>query len=511
MVCIHSCSSSLPIPFLIYSANDPHSFSVYGHVLQERRGYSQIHVNALSISAGVSMYVLVPIFGYLADTSGPGLASLLGGTILGLSYAIAAWGYRSGIPSTFGGDGLPFWVMVAAFIGVGAGTGCMYFSGLTLCEKNFGRGGSKGKAISTPIAAFGLSAMCFSQIASRLLYEVNPDGSRGDVDVFKFFVFLSLVLAGLGLGGFFVLVVIDDDEAGPGDSESQDPPQLEVPMSPKDASLLGPETVEFLQDKSMWLLAIGFLLVTGPSETFINNLGSIIRSLYPGDIPSSRLPTSTATHVSTVALSSTISRLAVGVITDMVSPTPQPIRLEDDDEGGHHGSVRRRNRTVSRVVWLILSALILALGHLILASGAAQSNSRVLSLVSVLFGCGYGASFALVPIIISTVWGSKHFGTNWGIVAMAPAVGAALWGFIYANNYGSAVDAIAAPAPTIGAFEIQLVTTPEPPILDRTLCYGVDCYARTFWLMMFSPLVASLLWAVAWKGPGGWQRRGLAV
>ena len=37
--------------------------------------------------------------------------------------------------------------------------------------------------------------------------------------------------------------------------------------------LLNEETSRFLTDHTMWWLAAGFLLVTGPGEAFINNVG----------------------------------------------------------------------------------------------------------------------------------------------------------------------------------------------------------------------------------------------
>lgn len=156
------------------------AFSLYGHLLLTRLQYTQLRVNAVSISAAVSMYLLVPIFGYLCDRYSPSPLSLLAGLLFGAGYVLAAFTYRSGPPPDVGGDGLPFWVMVVAFIAIGMGTSCMYLGAVATCAKNYGKGKHKGIMLAIPIAAFGLSGMWQSQVGTYILYERGIDGSRGD-------------------------------------------------------------------------------------------------------------------------------------------------------------------------------------------------------------------------------------------------------------------------------------------------------------------------------------------
>ncbi len=73
-------------------------------------------------------------------------------------------------------------------------------------------GKHKGLALASPIAAFGLSGMWQSQVGSRVLYEKGPGGKRGDVDVFRFFVFLAVTLLAVGLMGAFLLRIVDEEE-----------------------------------------------------------------------------------------------------------------------------------------------------------------------------------------------------------------------------------------------------------------------------------------------------------
>jgi hypothetical protein len=244
------------------------------------------------------------------------------GFVFGLGYLLAAITYRNGPPQVIGGTGLPFWVMVVSFILVGMGTSCMYLAAVATCAKNYGRGKYKGIMLAMPIAAFGLSGMWQSQIGSYVLCERNSDGSCGDVDVFRYFLFLGVMLLVIGIVGTFALRIVDDEEdkyidetveelersglleesdyfrphsevrsaveygtfnadAGEQGSMTLSEEEREERRREKEREeeerrkknwLLNYETRIFLQDPTMWWLAAGFFLVTGPGESYINNV-----------------------------------------------------------------------------------------------------------------------------------------------------------------------------------------------------------------------------------------------
>lgn len=476
------------------------------------------------------MYLPVSLFGYLCDRYNPRPLSLFAGIVFGAGYLLAAFTYRNGDDAH--SESWPFGVMVLAFVGIGMGTSCMYLSAITTCAKNFGKGKHKGLALAMPIAAFGLGGMWQSQVGSQILYERDPiTGGRGDVNVFQYFVFLAGLLFAIGVIGSLALKVVDEEELideavselersglledspffqrsllhdssdfssiqrnGYGTLTS---PTLHPAMDGasfcsrrssederKKTWVLNTETRLFLTDPTMWFLAAGFFLVTGPGEAFINNLGTILSTLYP---PPSRGPppsNSPATHVSIVALTSTLARLLTGTLSDLLAPTKSyPSELPNLGDS--------KRPTVSRLVFLLSSTALLSLGQLLLASGLIQSYPSVFALVSALQGLGYGAVFSLTPIIVSVIWGVENFGTNWGLVAMAPAGGAALWGAVYSAVYQAGVD-----ERSVGGEE------------DETRCFGVRCYAPTFWGMTICSWVAMGLWALAWRR---WSRRGIAV
>lgn len=92
---------------------------------------------------------------------------------------------------------------------------------------------------------------------------------------------------------------------------------------------------------------------------------------------------------------------------------------------------------------------------------------------------------------------------------MVPAAGASLWGVVFARGYSLGAAAAAGrrgEGGGLGAMVRGMVV-----VQGDGLCYGTECYASMFWAMALSVFVAGGLWLWAWKGPGGWSRRGIAV
>lgn len=144
------------------------------------------------------------------------------------------------------------------------------------------------------------------------------------------------------------------------------------------------------------------------------------------------------------------------------------------------------------MTFLLPCALLLSLGFLLLASPLPLHHPRLFHLCTALVGTGYGGAFSLVPIVISVVWGVENFGTNWGIVAMVPAAGAAVWGVVYSWTYQSAMN----------------MSAIDGGVDDGGHCVGWRCYGLWAAGCTLSVWVAVAAWAVAWRG---WRRRGVVV
>ncbi|KAB5585774.1 major facilitator superfamily domain-containing protein, partial [Coniochaeta sp. 2T2.1] len=509
-------------------------FSLYGHIFQERLHYSQFQVNGLAISLGVALYLPVPVLGYLCDRVGPAPLSFMAAVLFGAGYGLAAGLYRKGLS---GWSAWEYYAMIASFATIGVATCAMYLASVSTCAKNFGKGKHRGLAIAVPTAAFGLSGMWESQVGSRLLYERLPDGSKGDVDVFRFFLFLAILLTVVGLIGTAGLRIVDEEDLiddaveelersgimdgsalfSPGRALHRGYGAIERtdPFDEDDAGILNPskdtevedarlkkewvlnaETRRFLGDPTMWCFALGFFFMIGPGEAFINNLGTIIGTLYPPTLKYAGNPTSAATHVSILGITSTAARLLTGSLTDILAPSPQAQHMQMISSQ----ELPQKRFSISRIPFLIFFALAMSLGLVALASGLIQNHGDRFWVVSTLVGAGYGAVFSLTPIIITVIWGVESFSFHWGFVAMFPALGSTMWGLIY-----SAVYQAGARKPV----EDSAGGIPSEP--DGIFCYGTQCYAATFWAMAASVWIACLLVLWAWKGKGGWSQRGIVI
>ncbi|KAF7845899.1 hypothetical protein BT93_L0130 [Corymbia citriodora subsp. variegata] len=361
-----------------------------------------------------------------------------------------------------------------------------------------------------------------SQIGAHLLYRTNADGTT-EVDVFKYFVFLGVLLMVSGVLGALLLQIVDEEElieegvehleqsglleeseffrhrpslsrhtSGYGTINNEDSGTLtptsslgsldltqsmilqKQALQEKKTWLLNQSTHAFLTDTTMYLLAAGFLLLAGPGEAYINNVGTIIPSLEPRSPYHSTEPTagSASSHVSMIAITSTLARLFTGTLSDLFAPP------------SNESTPPSQRTSFSRLALLIPSAILLLFAFISLAiPQLIPQNPNYFLISSALLGTGYGASFSLVPIIISVVWGAENFATNWGVVAMMPAGGAVVWSLVYSVLFERATD-------------------------DGGRCSGYSCYGGWAAGCSVSVLVAIGLWMGAWRV---WRRRQVIV
>ena len=404
------------------------------------------------------MYLPVPIFGYLCDRYSPSPMALSGAILFGFGYLLAAFTFKSGPPGDTGyGNGWPFGVMILAFVGIGMGTSATYLSAVATCAKNFGKSKHAGLVLAFPIAAFGLSGMWQSQIGEHLL---KRKGS-GELDVFRYFIFLGCLLIAVDLLGSLGLRIVgeedliderveelersglleeseffrpkpsrqntssstrnygtvqngsnesvdtdDDADEGIDLTESmilvkQREAEAREQESQKKNWLLNLETRNFLSDPTMWFLAGAFFLLTGPGEAYINNLGTIIKTLTPISWAAPNPPARNAsTHVSIVAITSTFARLLTGALCDLLAPRAEAskARRVQPDHSSESGlpadlsgeSPEKVAGGVSRVYLLMSSTFLLLLCY-ISVGALVPSNPSLFPLSSALLGLGYGA------------------------------------------------------------------------------------------------------------------------
>lgn len=136
-------------------------------------------------------------------------------------------------------------------------------------------------------------------------------------------------------------------------------------------------------------------------------MGTLIRSLYPTDslkapdiypLHTQENRIDTATHVSIIALTSTIARLTAGSLSDFLAPTvlvnsPPP----DTFASGYQGFRKfiTKKPTMSRMYLIIASAIVMSLDMVFVAMGGVDQRSDRFWIVSSAMGAGYGAVFTL--------------------------------------------------------------------------------------------------------------------
>ncbi|KAK9254316.1 major facilitator superfamily domain-containing protein [Lipomyces tetrasporus] len=456
-------------------------FALYAPQFQTHMGYSQVQVNLLSILGEAGMYLTTPIVGISADMYGSAVLSLLSAILFGVAYALAAWAYAAH---------LPYFTMMISFLLIGGGTACMYFGSITTCAKTFTS--NRGLALGLPITAYGLSSLWQSQVAAAFFM----DRESGEVHVPGLFAFFAVFLSTVGLiataGYHFgyrpdslvasskklqrTAAKLGSDEETPLlDDDGSEPFSPRVGSSAANLGAGGVDVddeddcktilltrkqmvLAFAKDWTAWGAALGLFTTIGPGEMFLNNMGSIIRSLSaPGP--------STATNVSIISFSSASMRIIAGIGSDYISS--------------------KEGRRYSRMWVMLFFASLLVFGHFLVGLGGLEvSNGWWFWAVSSSLGAGYGAIFTLAPTVVSLVWGAERFGTNWGVLFVFPAVGSIFYELIYAAIY-------------------------DYHTYGERLCYGFSCYQATFLVTGTSCVVAIITWIVVWRL--GWQRRGVFI
>lgn len=514
-------------------------FSIYSPLFQSRLRYTQSQVNGASSACSMALYIPISVLGFVCDRYGARPLAFASAWLFFIGYGVAAGVYRN-IDYQYSGSGgalsggnhgkrlgdSTYPVMVLAFVLIGAGTCAGYIASVSTVAKNFGKSKHRGLALATPITCFGISGMWLSQVGTHFFYERFPDGTKGDINVVQFFVFLGALLFAVGIIGTFTLYIVDEDElieeaieelgqsgildatsllgrsqtsygaAEPAPAAGAENSSLYEPTKDDDAKwkknwVLNAETRRFLSDHTMWPFALAFLLMIGPGEAFVNNLGSVLNTLTPPAEPGllSHRP-SAATHVSIFGVTSTLARLFIGTMSDLVAPQPTTQHYQADVV---RPSSPLGNITISRITFNLIAGLITAVGLIFLASGAVQNHAERFWVVSALIGAGYGAIFSLTPLIVTMIWGVENFATNFGIIATVPAIGSVTWGAIYSAVYEAGARAMQESAD------------------DDTFCYGSQCYAPTFWAEGISCILSCGLLYWAWRGKSGWKERGIVI
>lgn len=270
----------------------------------------------------------------------------------------------------------------------------------------------------------------------------------------------------------------------PFDTDTEDQGELEdecTSLLPKTSSVTSVEVVsntdddlrsqsilDVLKDFNFWVLAFVVSVILGSCEMIMSNIGTIVLSLPPRYSPTGS-DIATSTQITAISLSNTISRLVVGPLADIVSPITSHLPPGSRGVLGKH--------LISRIAFLTFSSSVLICTYLWMVVGVHSQGG--LGVLSIGAGIAYGCTFAVLPSLLSSIWGIHNLGRNYGVLIYAPFLGTPAFSYLYAF-----VAAGHAPA-------------------DGSVCTGVECWRATFEVsggIVALAFVATLWLWKAWRG-----------
>ncbi|RLV95028.1 putative transporter MCH1 [Spathaspora sp. JA1] len=393
-------------------------FSLFSTSLHNVLGLTYLQINTIASFSACGMYFCLPVLGYLADSYGPALLSLFSIWFFCPSYLINSWLVTSlqreeqhAVSNKY------IYAFCFTFCLIGLATSSLYFSSLITCARIFPN--HKGLAISLPITCYGFSALIGSQLL-KLDYFIE-DGHLNLYQTFKFFGILYFIIGGLNFISSSIAIVeqelifnLQETESPiiPEECLSEEDDEESLPLIPSISRRSSIEPLnhhtrfmQFLRDKSAWLLLVSLVLNIGPMESYQNNLGSILMNISPRSDLSDQ--------VSLMATASTITRLLVGGTSDYLATVG-----------------------VCRVWLLILVILVGVIGQY--ANGILDPNVPAnYASIAMINGISYGGMFTLYPTIVASIWGIDIMGSTWGSFMVAPATGSILYSLFYGHNADS--------------------------------------------------------------------------
>lgn len=226
-----------------------------------------------------------------------------------------------------------------------------------------------GFAVSTGVMGFGLAAVVFSPFQRMMIDKVGVEGT---------FLGLSIFVATVALIGARLMKNPPKDYNNYYVKNKTTTINVVKDIPPK----------QFIKTPEFFLLWFALAMVIGGGLTAIGLIPAY------GEIKLSLAPTLAATAISAYALTNGLGRPVVGYLSDRI------------------GTIRIMTfvYVVQAIVFLILPWVAVNLGLLIICS--------------LLLGVGYATTFALFPVLVSSSFGTKYLGLNYGLVFSAFAIGA---------------------------------------------------------------------------------------
>ena len=330
--------------------------------LVENWGWTNAQANLpFTVMIIVFSITMIPA-GWLQDKYGPRKIATVGTIMFLVGYSLAA--LMRYFPS-------PVWLTMTYGIGVGIACGLTYATIAPTASKWFAD--RPGFAVSLAVMGFGLAAVIFAPLKKTMIEFWGVDGTL------------------LALGIFITIISFIGTKLIRNPPQEWISPEItnsnsQVDYEPSAIEELPPR--EFVRTARFYMLWLALAAVIGGGLTAIGLLTAY------GEVELQLAPAFAAVAVSFYSFANGMGRPIMGWLAD------------------RWGSIR-----VMIGVYIIQSSVF------IMFPWVATSYLR-LFVSSFLLGLGYATTFALFPVVVAKISGTKHLGMNYGLVFSAFGLGA---------------------------------------------------------------------------------------
>ncbi|GAA5956493.1 hypothetical protein JCM3765_003462 [Sporobolomyces pararoseus] len=463
------------------SAGLNYLFSAYAPQLASRLRLTSTQTNVVGAAGNLGVYLSSPIIGRIVDRRGPRPLLIFAAFALTVGYLIIRAFYLGGHGdgSLFSVFGVPGLVFAELLTGVGSTAG-LSSAGNTVAKSYKKR---RAAALSVVLSGFGLSAFFYSTLSSLVL---NSGSARTDTTP----SFLLMIAIGCFLSMFLGVIFVrpapaPESVATSISTEASEPTETTPLVNPESLTTLPREDLNvsgwgLFKELDFYLIFLYNGLCSGVGLCFINNLGTVLRSLAASSSPSSIHP-----HFSHLDLSRTQSHLVS--LLSIFNFLGRLCSGFGSDYFVHHKNEARR---IDRVWWMLFTASFLTLSQVFAFRATDVYGWNGLVLPTILTGFAHGSLFGISGIIGLERFGMKNFsGTN-GILALAPALFGQTTNLIFGKIYDSR------------SHFPSILTKPA-----RECLAGRACYAPAFKLTIGMAVLAVVVSIVLASGRKKMRRR----
>ncbi|KAK4057194.1 hypothetical protein OIO90_001689 [Microbotryomycetes sp. JL221] len=454
-------------------------YSAYAPQLGSRLGLTSVQTNIVGAAGNAGVYCSGPIIGRIVDRDGPRRMLLVAAVLLFAGYFGIRSIYLGGAPQQSSSHVVALVAITELLTGIGSTAG-LSSVGNTVA-KSFKK--TRATALSFVLSAFGLSAFFYSTIRRTLLHGTNEPTAA---------LLLTLAVGtsiSMLLGAVFVRPIIDEDPTRTRNAvathlqDQSDQPLLaevvedvrtEIPegaVSYNESTLLPPTErtplkravssgivpisvsgTRLVRELDFWLLFSFNACTSGIGLAYINNLGSIAKTLASSHMSDSDVALAQASLVSYLSLANCLGRLTVGFLSDMsLHRLPRGLRF-------------------SRVWWNLWTACLFAVSQLVAAQAKHVYGRHGLLLPTLLTGFAHGSLFGTSGILVLERFGMQKFSSNNGVLALAPAIAGQLTNYMFGRIYDSHVPSHS----SLRGFDISMIRA------SKLCTTGRDCYLAAF-------------------------------